>query len=221
MLHRDVLNISYKHRYEIKKVFKEILGIYGIDHFSLDLVRPDGEMIFLSATPSHGYEICKRGWGKYDGVISPEYYENFEFYWWKDARHKRYGQEINYIRNIKHKFKHGFMLVRKVDDFYLIYSFATKSCDPNFPSVIINKLNELFGAGDYIYNEMREIYAEYTGIWAPPLIEKFYPFHGGKPMARYTNNYQKTDSGILVATEECHNPTALRLVVDNSQFANK
>lgn len=216
MIHKDVLQISYKHRYEIKKVFNEILGIYGIDHFSLDLVRPDGEMIFLSATPSHGYEICKRGWGQFDGIISPDYYQNFEFYWWKDAQHKRHAREINYIRNIKHRFQHGFMLVRQIDDFYLIYSFATKSTDPYFPSLIINKLNELFGAGDYIYNEMRETYAEYTGIWTPPLIDKFYPFHGGKPVARYTKNYRPVEGGVILCEDNKVTKANLKLVVDNS-----
>ena len=220
MLHQDVLQISYKHRYEIKKVFKEILGLYNIDHFALDLVRPDGEMIFLSATPSHGYEICKRGWGKFDGIIAPEYYENYEFYWWKDARHKDYAKEINYIRHVKHQFTHGFMLVRKLDDFYFVYSFATKNSDPYFPSLIVNKLNELFGVGDYIYNEMRETYAEYTGIWTPPLIEEFYPFQGGKPAPRYSKYYKKTEAGVLLPSDDVQSrePKAgLRLIIDNSR----
>ena len=59
MLHPDIHTISYKHRYQIKKIFGEILGTDGVSHFSLDLVRPDGEMIFFSSTPAHGFEICR------------------------------------------------------------------------------------------------------------------------------------------------------------------
>lgn len=196
-LHKDVLTISYKHRFEIRKVFREVLGIHDIDHFSLDLVNPQGEMVFLSANPSHGYEICARGYGIFYGATSPEYYENYEFYWWKDVKHRAFSHEINHIHD-KHGFRHGFMLVRQWNDFYLIYSFATRSEDPHFPSLIINKLNELFGLGDFIYNEMRDTYTEYTNDFTPPHIEKFYPFQGGMPPARYSNDYEKSAGGILI-----------------------
>jgi hypothetical protein len=214
-LHPDIMTISYKHRYEIKKAFNFILGIYTLDHFSLDLVRPDGEMIFFSATPSHGYEICSQGYGPYDGAISPEYYENFEFYWWKDVRHKAFSDEINYIREVKHGFKHGFMLVRRWDDFYLIYSFSTKSQDPYFPTLIINKLNELLEAGDSIYNQMRPVYREYTGRYSPPHIDHFYPFEGGEPIPRYTAAYQQPSSRLLLKGQR--SSANLQLVVDHTQ----
>ena len=60
MLHHDVLNISFSHRHRIKNVFGDFLGMNGIEHFSLDLVDPKGEMLFLSGTPQHAFEICKR-----------------------------------------------------------------------------------------------------------------------------------------------------------------
>ena len=78
MFHNDVVNISFAHHHQIKTVFSDILGIDGIEHFSLDLVNPAGEMLFFSGTPQHAFEICKRGLGKYDGIISPNYYKNFD-----------------------------------------------------------------------------------------------------------------------------------------------
>ena len=214
--HKEVLTISYKHRFEIKKFFKHVLGLYSIDHFSLDLVSPEGEMIFFSGTPSHGYEICSRGFGEYDGAISPDYFKAYEFYWWKDVVHRRYHDEINYIRDIKHQFKHGFMLVRHWNDFYMIYSFATKSHQGEFPSVIINQLNHLFRLGDDMYNEMRDIYADYTGRYYPPKIMQFYPFQGGAPVARYDNQYQLSKGGVLFKQPSSIIRTgSLQLVVNN------
>jgi len=217
VLHKDVLTVSYKHRFEIKKYFKEVVGLYGIDHVSLDLVSPDGEMLFFSGTPSHGYEICSRGFGQYDGAISPTYYKKFEFYWWKDVVHGRFNDEINYIRDIKHKFRHGFMLVRHWNDFYIIYSFATKTLNTEFPSVIVNHLNHLFGLGDYLYNEVRDTYAEYTGVHKPPKITQFYPFEGGAPQARYDDQYELSKGGILLKENaSLVSSGPLRLVVNNN-----
>lgn len=189
MLHSDVLNISFAHHHQIKTVFGDILGIDGIEHFSLDLVNPAGEMLFFSGTPQHAFEICRRGLGKYDGIISPKYYENFEFYWWNEAAHKAYSERIKKIREGYLGLKHGFMLVRRWNDFHLIYSFATKQSDPHFQSQVINKINSFLKMGDYAYLRMRETYSIYSGSYEPPLIGKFYTFEGGKPPARYTNNY--------------------------------
>ncbi len=214
MLHKDILTISFRHRYQISKTFNELLGINGIDHFSLDLVRPDSEMVFFSGTPSHGYEICKQGYGSYDGIISPEYYENFEFYWWKDAYHKAYADKIAAIREGVLGLKHGFMLVRKWNDFYLIYSFATKSDDPHFQSVVINNINQFLRMGDYAYTEMREIYTDYCNRYEPPVIEKFYSFEGGEPPARYTKSYKLNRNGILMP----ENPDNLMLQTNLSNI---
>ena len=189
MLHSNVLNISFEHHHEIKTVFGDILGIDGIEHFSLDLVNPAGEMLFFSGTPQHAFEICRRGLGKYDGIISPTYYKNFEFYWWSDAAHKAYSDKIMKIREGYLGLRHGFMLVRKWNNFHLIYSFATKKSDPHFQSQVINKINSYLQMGDYAYSRMRETYSIYSGESEPPRIEKFYSFEGGEPPARYTSNF--------------------------------
>jgi hypothetical protein len=189
MLHSDVLNISFAHHHQIKTVFGDILGIDGIEHFSLDLVNPVGEMLFFSGTPQHAFEICRRGLGKYDGIISPKYYKNFEFYWWSEAAHKAYADKIKKIREGYLGLKHGFMLVRRWNNFHLIYSYATKQSDPHFQSQVINKINSFLQMGDYAYSRMRETYSIYSGNYEPPLIEKFYSFAGGKPPARYTKGF--------------------------------
>lgn len=189
MFHREVLDISFKHRYTIKTVFGDILGMEGIEHFSLDLVNPDKEMLFMSSTPQHAYEICKRGLGKYDGIISSDYYENLEFYWWDDAIHKGYASKIKEIREGLLNLRYGFMLVRQWNNFYLIYSFATKKPDLCFQSTVINNINQFLKMGDYVYSRMRDTYAIYSASHIPPTIEKFYKFEGGKPPARYTKDF--------------------------------
>lgn len=216
MLHKDALKISYQHRYKIKTVFKEVLGIYDIHHFSLDLIDPSGKMVFLSANPSHGYEICARGYVPFYGPILPDYYQTYEFYWWRDVRHKAYAEQIEHIHS-KHGFRHGFMMVRHWNDFYLVYSYATRSDDLHFTSLVVNKLNELFGLGDHIYNEMRQVYSEYTEEARPPYIDRFYPFQGGVPMARYSDDYVRSESGILLKEQApIQQPAArLRLIVNH------
>lgn len=185
MLHDKVLDISFSHYSQIQSVTQNIVGKYDIDHFSLDLVNGKNEMLFLSSTPAHAFEICSRGLSQYDGITSPEYYKKYEFYWWKTAKHQAFSDEINDIRREIFGFTHGFMLVRHWDDYYLIYSFATKSHDPDFETKITNSLNQLLALGDSAYYKLYDIYQLYTDM-NPPIIQKFYPFEGGIPPRIYT-----------------------------------
>lgn len=200
MIHKEALEISFKHQYKIKKIFSEILGTHDIEHFSLDLVNPDSEMVFFSGTPSHAFEICNRGLGEYDGIISPEHYENYEFYWWKEAHHKAFANKIQAIRSGILGLKYGFMLVRKWNNFHLIYSFATKSRNLEFQTKVINSINDLLRVGDWAYEEIRPLYANYSGIYEPPKIDVFYQFEGGKPPSRRTKKFlvtKKNKTNIL------------------------
>ena len=198
--HTKLYDALYKHHYKIRSVAKEILGINSIDHFSLDLVDPNDNMLFFSSTPSHGFEICKRGYGQYDGIISPYNYENHEFYWWKEAAHKKYADKIAKIREDVLQLKHGFMLVRHWDNFYLIYSFATRSKTKSFDfqTKVVNEINYFFKMGDFVYQELKNIYASYCQPFEPPNIEVFYPFSGGKPPAHFSKHYKKTNARLLI-----------------------
>jgi len=158
MFHDKLYEALFENFHITKKVSSDILGLFGIEHFSLDIVDPTGKMIFFSTTPAHGYEICKAGYGQYDGIISQEYYKNYEFYWWKNAAHKKYANNIEEIREQILGLKHGFMLVRCLNNFYIMYSFATKSNSLNFQTTVINNINEYLSMGDYAYNTLRPIY---------------------------------------------------------------
>lgn len=197
MLHQEAREISFRHQRDIQHAFREVLAIDGIAHFSLDLVNPNGEMIFLSSTPSHANEICKRGYSKYDGIISDSYYRNYEFYWWKDACHRAFADRIQLIREDVLGLYHGFMLVRQWNDFYLMYSFAAGQHDETFIGYVINHINTFLRLGDQAYNNLCDLYSLYTVPFKPPRIDCFYPFQGGKPVPRYTADYPIQNRDIL------------------------
>jgi hypothetical protein len=122
-------------------------------------------------------------------LFPPEFYESHEFYWWEDASHKKYAEKIKQIREGILNLKNGFMLVRNIDNFHILYSFATKSFKQDFNISVLTNLNKFLEMGDYAYMEMRELYWNYCTHYEPPIIEKFYPFNGEKPLPRYTKKF--------------------------------
>tara|TARA_R110000868_G_scaffold134834_1_gene347075 strand:- start:1525 stop:1878 length:354 start_codon:yes stop_codon:yes gene_type:complete len=81
----DVLRLSFENLFNIKKAYKEILGLNDIDHVSINIVNQNNEMTIISLNPAIAYSIISDGSYIYNGSISPDFYMNKNFYTWEEA----------------------------------------------------------------------------------------------------------------------------------------
>ena len=170
-LHKEILFISLIHYKEIRKIYSEVLRLNAIDHLSINLVNPDGEIVFLSSTPYTGINVCGGKLWLYDISIHPETYENKEFYWWEDCYCKEMKQELQLEKEIKNNLNIGFIISRKVQDFYIMYSFATREKDPDIKEIIKQYKRNFVDMGDYCYSGIKQIYQLYAGPYEVPCIK--------------------------------------------------
>ena len=77
--------ISFNNLFNIKKSYKEILGLEHIDHVSINIVNSRAEMTIISLNPSIAHAIINDGSYIYNGSISPDFYMNKDFYTWEEA----------------------------------------------------------------------------------------------------------------------------------------
>jgi hypothetical protein len=171
-LHKDILLISLYEYKCIKKAYSSVLGLNAIDHLSINVVNPSGEMVFLSSTPYTGINVCNGDLWLYDSSIHPNTYENKEFYWWDDCYAPKMRTIIKKEKEIKHNLQFGFVFSKKVENFYLLYSFATKEKDPEIKKLIEQYKSTFIDMGDYCYSEIKPIYEQYSGCYQPPTITK-------------------------------------------------
>jgi len=169
-LHKDILLISLNNYNIIKKTYSAVLGLNAIDHLSINIVNPNGEMVFLSSTPYTGINICSSDLLTYDSSIHPKTYENRKFYWWEDCYASQMKFELKLEKEIKNNLSLGFILTKKVENFYILYSFATKEKDPEIKKIIEQYQGELVNMGDYCYSEIRSLYERYSGGYNPPYL---------------------------------------------------
>ncbi len=171
-LHRDTLLISLYEYIDIKKAYSAVLGLNAIDHLSINIVNPCGEMVFLSSAPSVDINIYSGDLWLYDASIHPATYQNKKFYWWDDCYLPEKGKILKQEKQIKNNLQFGFVCVKKVENFYLLYSYATKEKDPEIKKVIEEYQTTFIDMGDYCYSRIRTIYEKYAGNYKPPLINK-------------------------------------------------
>lgn len=172
-LHKDVLSISLYEYTDIKKAYTDVLGLNAIDHLSINIVNPSGEMVFLSSTPYTGINVCSGDLWLYDSSIHPNTYENKEFYWWNDCYAPKMKEILKREKEIKNNLYFGFVFSKKVENFYLLYSFATKEKDPEIKKIIENHKNTFIDMGDYCYSGIRSLYERYCGKQhQAPIINK-------------------------------------------------
>lgn len=171
-LHKDILLIALYEYTKIKKAYSAVLRLNAIDYLSINIVNPCGEMIFLSSTPSVDMDIYSGDLWLYDRSIYPATYQNQKFYWWDDCYLPEMAGILKQEKEIKNNLHCGFVCVKQIKNFYLLYSYATKEKDPEIKKVIEEYKNTFIDMGDYCYSRIRTIYEKYAGNYQPPLINK-------------------------------------------------
>lgn len=170
--HKDILSISLMNYKQIKKTYLAVLGLKGIDHLSVNIVNPEGEMVFLSSTPYTGINVCGCSLWKYDVSIHPNTYENKNFYWWEDCYCEEMKMTLKLEKETKNNLGLGFVIAKKIDKFYIMYSFATKEQDPYMKEIIKQYKKTFIDMGDYCYSEIKSLYQRYAGKYEAPPIHK-------------------------------------------------
>lgn len=157
-LHPDVLTILFEHRRYIKTIFLNIRGLYEVDHLALTLIDPEGTIIVFSSTPNIEYNLIHQNLWKQDTCFSlHDGQANTLCRWSFDAQE----QDIKKIKLQNNKFNFGFTIPREVEQFKLLYSYATRSKNNDLHAYYEANIFGLMDLGDYFYKSTRDLYCEY------------------------------------------------------------
>jgi len=171
VLHKNIMEILFKHKHEIFKRFSDIKGVFHIDHIAIKIINPANEMVIFSITPSVEYNLIAQELWRHDHDFLCNNYKLNKLYMWEESYSKRYFSEIKYIKELKHGFTFGFNIFKKYENFNLIYSFATRSQNNDLRQYYKNHTHEIIELGDYSYKLIHDIYIKYCQLeFAAPFI---------------------------------------------------
>lgn len=171
-LHPNILDILFVHKQAIARRLSDIKGIYFIEHVSINIISSLNEVIVFSGTPSVEYNIIVKELWRYDKSFNPQSLVNGSFVSWQEGYTKSHAQELIKIKETNHNFTYGFNLIRRIDDFTMVYSFATRKHLSNIDEYYLNVCDDLFSLGDYSYKLLKDIYSQYNSNLILPMIDK-------------------------------------------------
>lgn len=160
-LHKDALLMSFQNQWQIRQAYKEIIGLNDVDHFSINIVSPNGEMSIISYNPSIVYKIFKDGTYLYNGTISPTYYENLDFYSWDQCYDKRFYSQVKLSLQTKNGIDTGINLIHREFGFNILFSFASKRKRNDLFSNAAENNKEFLKMGFHSLDLIKGIYSQY------------------------------------------------------------
>lgn len=161
VLHNQAATMSFENCYKLGKIYKEVIGLRNIHHFSINVVDKEGKMSILSYNPQIAYNIFKDGTYRYNGSISPDYYNKKDFYTWDETYDRRFRETLKNNMERKNGINKGFVLIKRTSDLTLLYSFATKKNGDDFTSDIIHDKNYFYSIGNHCFDQIAPIIRRY------------------------------------------------------------
>lgn len=161
VLHEKAAIMSFENCYKLGKIYKEIIGLNKIGHFSINIVDKDGKMSILSYNPQIAYNIFKDGSYLYNGSISPTFYENFKIYSWEETYDPHYFNILKNNMERKNGINQGIVITEKFKDFTVLFSFATKKDGVEFTQDLYENTEFYSKMGHHCLDQINPIIESY------------------------------------------------------------
>ena len=81
----------------------------------------------------------------------------YKIIWWNEKSVFCNYDEIYRIKLKNNKFSLGFTIMRKVEDYFILYSFATRRKDREIKDWYKKNIQKLIGLGDFCYKSVRAL----------------------------------------------------------------
>lgn len=172
-LHSDISDILFEYRRYIKNVFLQIKGHYEITYFGINIISPSNELVSFSSMPHIEYNLIQQGLWKYDSHFSSKLLSKNRLYWWDDINIKNpFATDIKQIKLISNHFSAGMTLSREINNFNLLYSYATNSKKNDLKEYYDSQIFGLIDIGDYFFRAILKLYSEYCGNNSLPQLNQ-------------------------------------------------
>ncbi len=158
VLHPQLLEILFAFKSKLSNVFRDVLGIHEIHHISLTRVNQNNELMSFSSTPSMEFNLFSSSLWQYDQTFNPQWFTLCTQANWQSLYSPERFDELYYQKQIRHVYPIGISLAAKIDEHYVIYSFASNKSCPHTQEQFAVRHEDFYKIGQYCSNLLNPLF---------------------------------------------------------------
>lgn len=152
--HSNFLETLFAHKQQASNVFKDILGLYSISHFSISRIDNRNQLLTLSSTPSLEFNLFNCDLWRFDKTYQTSWYSLCVSSSWQSLYSAEHYHQLYYLKQTKHHFPIGISIAVKTIDSYVIYSIASDKECRQTQEIFVNQQEHFYRIGEYCSNAL-------------------------------------------------------------------
>jgi len=156
--HPDYLEMLFIHRSKVSNVFKDVLGLYEINHVAISHIDKNHQLLTLSSTPSLEFNLFSGSLWRYDLTYQPSWYNLCAPSSWQSLYTPERYDELYYIKQVKYHYPLGISLPIKLPNSYVIYSIASQKMGHKTQELFENNHELFYKIGHYCSNALLPLF---------------------------------------------------------------
>lgn len=158
-LHPDFINVLFAYKNKVGGVFKDILGLYEINHFAISYINDRNELLTFSSTPALEFNLFSSNLWHFDNTYQASWFNlGLSSTWQALYKPERYD-ELYYLKQIKHRYPIGLSMAVKMAHSNVIYSLASHLENSLVQTYFAENHAEFTRMGEYCSNALSPLLA--------------------------------------------------------------
>ena len=160
--HPQLIEMLFAHKIKVSTIFKDVLGMYEINHIAITRVDHQQKILVFSSTPAMEFNLFTSNLWTFDNTYAPAWFQIGTQASWESLYNRDRFNELYYTKQIKHHFPTGLsMAVSQKDGFY-IYSIASTRCAQEGLEHFVNHKEDFNKIGQYCVNLLNPFFLNTT-----------------------------------------------------------
>jgi len=156
--HPQFLDILFSFKGSVSRVFKDVIGIHQIHHFSLARINQHQELVALSSTPAIEFNLFNGPLWQYDRTYNPHWFNLCTQSTWQALYQPSRYDELYYLKQSKLSYPIGISLAHKIGQNFMIYSLASNKSCTRTHDLFANRGEDFYEIGQHCANELMPVF---------------------------------------------------------------
>lgn len=164
--HPQLLEALFAFRSKVLSIFRDVLGIYEINHIAITQANENNQLLCFSSTPAMEYNLFNSKLWCYDRSYDTQWFTRCSQANWQSLYDIERYDELYYLKQIKHRYPLGYSLAAKIGNNFFIYSFASHRACNKTQEIFAHQHDDFYKIGQYCTSMLYPLFHIYG--YLPP-----------------------------------------------------